>query len=169
MKFTQRTFVASLAIAAVAGVSIAATQQGSKDAKKPASPQAEMQLPPGMTMEDMQTMKEAATPGAMHTHLMKGVGTWTGVTKSWSAPDTEPTSSTCTSTVTALLDGRFVQTQIEGEMPGLGMFKGMGINGYDNVSKQFQGSWIDNSGTEMMQGTGKLSADGKQLTWNFNF
>lgn len=168
MKFTHRTLVASLVVAAAA-ISLAATQSAPKDSKKPTTPPAEMQLPPGMTKEDMQAFEAAATPGPMHKHLMKGVGTWTGTTKSWSDPEGEPMIGTCTSTVTALLDGRFLQTQIDGEFPDMGPFKGMGINGYDNVSKQFQGSWIDTWGTGMMQGTGQLSADGKTLTWNFNF
>ena len=40
---------------------------------------------------------------------------------------------------------------------------------YDNVSKEFVSSWIDNHSTGIMNGKGELSADGKTLTWKFTF
>ena len=165
----KRTIIGSLAVAAAVAVSLAAAQNSAKPADTKAAPPAEMQLPPGMTMEEMQAYMAAATPGPMHEHLMKGVGTWTGTTKSWMDPDSAPSTGTCNSTITALMDGKFTKVEIDGDMPGMGPFKGMGLNGFDNVSKSFQSTWIDNMGTGMMQGTGTLSADGKVLTWNFNF
>ena len=147
-----------------------AVKANDKHTAPPSAPAApEMQLPPGMTMEDMKAFMDAATPGPMHKHLMEGVGTWAGKTKSWSEPGSSPVESTCVSTIVPLLDGKFVQCEVKGDMPGMGPFHGMGLNGYDNVSKQFQSSWIDNMGTGMMQGTGTLSSDGKVLTWNYNF
>jgi hypothetical protein len=68
-----------------------------------------------------------------------------------------------------MMDGKFVRTDVKGEIPGMGPFSGLGLYGYDNVSKQFQSTWIDNMGTTMMQGTGSLSADGKVLTWSLNY
>ncbi len=126
------------------------------------------ELPPGMDPADMQAYMEASTPGPMHAHLMRSVGEWTGKTTSWMAPDAPPTTGECTSTVVALMDGKFIQTSVKGDFSGM-PFSGLGINGYDNVSKQFQSTWLDNMGTGMMQGTGTLSADGKTLTWSMNY
>jgi len=85
------------------------------------------------------------------------------------APDTEPMTTECTSTITALMDGRYTKCDLAGDMPGMGPFNGMGITGYDNVSQKFVGTWIDNHGTGIMQGTGELSADGKTMTWNYTY
>ena len=74
--------------------------------------------------------------------------------------------SECKATITSMMDGRFTRCEVEGEMPGMGPFNGFGIYGYDNVSQKFVGSWIDNCGTGIMQGTGEMSADGKVMTWN---
>src|SRR5438105_14007457 len=43
-------------------------------------------------------------------------------------------------------------------------FEGHGVTGYDNVKKQYWGSWIDNMSTSMMTSTG--SADGS--SWTFS-
>lgn len=171
----------TVAGAGVLAASIVIAQPG-KDAKKPANHQKpatpahapaagqpEFELPPGMTQEDMQACMEAGTPGEMHAWLAEGVGEWEGTTKMWMAPDTEPTVSECTSTVTTMLDGRFIQCEIAGDMPGMGPFNGFGVYGFDNVSQQFQSTWMDNCGTGMMTGTGELSSDKKTLTWTFTY
>jgi Protein of unknown function (DUF1579) len=129
--------------------------------------QEQMQLPPGWTAEDMQAMMAAATPGKMQALLAQDAGTWKCKTTMWMTADSEPIESEGTSTVTPLLDGRYVQIEMSGEMPGMGPYNGLGINGYDNVSKQFVSTWIDNHGTGISNGVGKLSGDGKTLTWEF--
>jgi hypothetical protein len=175
---------ASLAAVVALSATFAFAQSGSptsnqKDTKPPAAPKAPAakpatppstgDLPPGMDPADMQAYMDAGMPGPMHAHLAKSVGVWEGKTMSWMAPDAPPTEGTCVSTITTMMDGKFVRSEIKGDIPGMGAFVGLGINGYDNVSKMFQASWIDNMGTGMMTGTGTLSADGKVLTWNMSF
>jgi Protein of unknown function (DUF1579) len=166
------TIIGSIAIAALVGASIAATQNTAdkKLASPPKAPAApEMpQLPPGMTAEDMQAYMEAGTPGEMHKHLMKGVGVWEGKTKSWMTPDAPPIESTCVSKVSGIMGDKFVKTEVTGDFPGMGPWEGLGINGFDNVSKTFQATWLGSDSTGMMQGTGSLSSDGKVMTWTFN-
>lgn len=157
---------AALAVVAVAG-SIALAQP-SKDHKTPAG-QPEMKLPAGWSEADMQTCMAAGMPGKMHEHLTNSVGVWHGMETMWMAPDTEPVKTECTSTITALMDGRYSKCEMAGDMPGMGPFNGMGITGYDNVSQKFVGTWIDNHSTGIMQGTGELSADGKTMTWNYTY
>jgi hypothetical protein len=69
--------------------------------------------------------------------------------------------------VTSLLEGRYVQGEMTGELPGMGAFRGLGVTGYDNVSRQFVSDWIDNHSTGIMSGVGELSRDGNTLTWRF--
>jgi hypothetical protein len=56
---------------------------------------------------------------------------------------------------------------MNGEIPGMGPFNGIGIYGYDNATKKFVSTWLDNFSTGMMNGTGKLSNNGKTLEWKY--
>ena len=44
-------------------------------------------------------------------------------------------------------------------------FSGIGYNGYDNVKKQYWGTWMDSMSTGMMMSSGNTSDNGK--TWKF--
>lgn len=129
----------------------------------------QMTLPPGWTEADMQACMAAGTPGEMHQKLARSVGRWSGTSSMWMAPDTQPIQSACTSTVTALMDGRYVKTEFGGDMPGMGPFQGLGFSGYDNVSQKFVSTWIDNHSTGIMTGEGTMSNDGNTLTWNYRY
>ena len=67
--------------------------------------------------------------------------------------------SDTTSSVTSIMDGRFIKVEVKGDMPGMGPYHGVGVYGYDNAAKKFVSSWIDNHSTGIMQGEGELSKD----------
>ena len=157
--------IASIALATAIGA--IATADSPKDSK--AADQPEFKLPPGWTEADMQAMMLAGTPGKMHEYLAKGAGEWVGKTTMWMAPGLDPVKSECTSTATPMMDGRYIQAEMKGEIPGMGPYRGFGIYGFDNVSQKFVSSWIDNHSTGMMNGVGELSEDGKKLTWKFTY
>lgn len=168
----------AVGLAVIAGSLV--TAQPTKDAKpgvptkapaaqpgkdvKPAPGQPEMPLPPGWTSEDMQTCRAAGTPGEMHKFLAKHAGTWRGQFTMWMGPETEPSKSECTETITTMLDGHYIKCEFAGEMPEMGPFNGFGLTGFDNVTQKFVATWIDNHNTGIMNGTGELSGDGKVLT-----
>ena len=52
----------------------------------------------------------------------------------------------------------------DGKMKDM-QFKGMGIEGYDNVKKKFVGSWIDNMGTGIMMSEGTYDPATKTFTY----
>jgi hypothetical protein len=163
-----RKLAGSALVAAVGLVAVVMAAEPGKD-QKTGGAAGEMQLPPGWTLEDMQACMAAGTPGKMHEHLLKGVGVWEGKSKMWMVPGSPPVESTCTSTVTSMMDGRYVKVEMAGEMPGMGPYNGLGIYGFDNVAGRFASTWVDNHSTGLMNGTGELSSDGKVLTWNFTF
>jgi hypothetical protein len=166
MKYAK-LFSAIVAVGLIALVGSRAIAEPAKDAKSAGQP--EMKLPPGWTEDDMKACITASMPAKIHGELTKRVGTWKGKSTMWMYPGAEPLTSACTSTVTPMLDGRFVKVEYAGEMPGMGPFNGFGIYGFDNVTQQFVSTWIDSCGTGMAHGTGELSTDGKVLTMNRTF
>ena len=165
-KLCAPVLAAALGLGGVVGtIAIAAP---AKDAKQAAAPP-EIKLPPGWTIADMQACMAAATPGKQHEHLAKSVGVWKGKTTMWMAPGAEPVASECTSTVTSLMDGRYIKAEVAGDMPGMGPFNGLGTYGFDNVTQKLVATWIDSHSTGIMNGTGEWSADGKTLTWNYTY
>lgn len=170
-KFIAPAFIAAAGVVAIAGS--LAIAQPSGDAKPATANTAAaaaapaMQLPPGWTEADMMACMQAGTPGENQARLAKDVGEWEGKTTMWMFPGAEPVTSQCSSKVTAIYDGRYVKTEFTGEMPGMGPFSGMGIQGFNNVTGKFVGIWIDTNSTGIMNGTGDLSEDGKSINWVF--
>src|ERR1051325_11063737 len=144
-----------------------ATTPTTAQPKKDAAP-ANMQLPPGVTAEDMQACTDSAQTGPMHEWMSKCAGTYQGKVKIWMSPEAPAAESTCTTTITPIMGGRFLKVESKGDFMGM-PFEGNGFYGYDNVSKKFQSVWFDNCGTGMITGTGSLSSDGHVLTLNQKF
>ncbi|MCC6676420.1 MAG: DUF1579 domain-containing protein [Phycisphaerales bacterium] len=140
-----------------------ATGQPSKE-HSPASPQ-----PGGNHADIARACAEAGTPGAMHRRLARMVGEWHGSTRMWMSPGGESLTGECVWHVTSVMDGRYIRCEMIGEMPGLGEYRGLGYSGFDNVSGEFVGTWIDNHGTGIMNGAGGLSDDGRTMRWSYSY
>ena len=112
----------------------------------------------------MEKMTKAATPGAPHAMLAKLAGEWTATVKFQMDPSQPWQTSTGTSVVTVLMDGRYIQESNTSVMMGQ-PFSGMGVTGYDNVSGKYVSTWIDNMGTGIMTSVGTADASGKVITW----
>ena len=122
--------------------------------KKPAQPD-----PQAM----METYAKLATPGEPHKQLASLAGTWTTTTKEWMDPSKPPMESTGTADMKMLLDGRFLQQELTGDMMGQ-PYNGIGTLGYDNLRKRYVTTWIDSMGTGIFTMEGTASADGKTIT-----
>src|SRR6476620_3148201 len=76
-------------------------------------------------------------------------------------------------TLLADMNGRYVAMDVTGkmQMPGEDgkmkdmQFKGMAVEGYDNVKKKFVSSWIDNMGTGIQFSEGTYDPATKTLTY----
>jgi hypothetical protein len=129
--------------------------------------------------EDMQKMMaqmvELSKPGENHKLLADLSGTWTYTVKMWMNPDPSapPQQSTGTATRKPMMDGRYFVMDVSGkmQMPGPDgklkdmTFKGMSIDGYDNVKKKFVSSWIDSMGTGIMFSDGTYDPATKAFTY----
>src|SRR5262249_52822265 len=113
---------------------------------KPADKGGDMKGMP--SAEDMKRMEDAAKPGPPHAMLAKPAGDWTTVSKWRMAPEAPWMESTGTAKRTMILDGRYLHEEVSGsmEMPGPDGkmqkhdFHGAGVFGYNNISKQYEGS-----------------------------
>jgi len=113
----------------------------------------------------MKQMMELSKLNENHKLLSSLDGNWDYSIKFWMNPDpnAKPQESKGTATRKSIMGGRYVMMDVSGkmQMPGEDgkmkdmMFKGMGMEGYDNVKKKFVASWIDNMGTgiEFSEGT----------------
>lgn len=130
-------------------------------------PQKKPSPPPAMPPEQqamMEAFQKAATPGPNHKLLQAWVGEWSYAMKMWQDPAAPAQESSGTTSYRSLMDGRYVQHEHKGNFMGM-PFHGTGILGYDNVSKQFQSSWLDNMSTGQMQINGSYDATKKTLTF----
>jgi hypothetical protein len=114
--------------------------------------------------EMMQQMMELSKLNENHKLLAGLDGTWSYTVKMWMNPDpnAKPQESKGTAVRKSMMDGRFFVMDVTGkmDMPGPDgkkkemTFRGMGIEGYDNVKKKFVGTWVDNMGTGIMMSEG---------------
>ena len=114
----------------------------------------------------MDAWQKASTPGPAHKALDGMAGTWNTAVKSWMEPGGPAMESTGTSENRWVLGGRWMEQRFNGTFMGM-PFEGVGYTGYDNIKKQYVGSWMDNMSTGAMSSTGSASKDGK--TWSFNY
>jgi hypothetical protein len=111
----------------------------------------------------MEAWKKLAMPGEPHKLFASLAGNWTITTKEWMEPGKPPTESTGTADMKMLLDGRFLYQEFNAQMMGQ-PFSGIGIDGYDNITKKYVTAWIDTMGTGIFMMEGTASADGKTIT-----
>ncbi len=116
---------------------------------------------------DQQAMMEAyqklATPGEQHKQLSSLAGLWTTKTKEWTEPDKAPVETTGSAEMKMLLDGRYLQEEVTGQMMGR-PFSGIVITGYDNLLKRYVTNWMSTMGTGIFTMEGTPDADGKTIT-----
>lgn len=114
----------------------------------------------------MQKAWEAyATPGDMHKMLKEEVGTWNCDMTFWMEPNGKPEKYTSTADIKMLLGDKYQQTNYKGDMMGM-PFEGIATIGFDNATKEFTSTWIDNMGTGMMVMKGKYDEATKSTTLN---
>jgi hypothetical protein len=147
--------------------------------KEKAEGKAEAKAPAGQPGEGdmMKMMMELAKPGDNHKLLSRGVGTWSYGVKFWMDPKGPPMESSGTTVTKAIMDGRYLVSDHTGKMQMPGPdgkmmdieFKGMAVEGYDNSTKKFVASWIDNMGTGIMHLVGDYDAASKTFTYRAEY
>jgi hypothetical protein len=125
--------------------------------------------------EMMKQMMEMSKLNENHKLLADMNGSWNYSIKMWMSPDpnAKPQESKGTATRKSAMGGRYAMMDVTGnmQMPGPDgkmknmQFKGMGVDGYDNVKKKFVSSWIDNMGTGIQFSEGTYDPASKTFTF----
>ena len=123
--------------------------------------------------EMMKQMMELAKLNENHKLLADLAGSWSTSVKMME-PGKEPTVSKGSVTYKSIMNGRYFVGDHSGsmKMPGADgkmkdfTFKGMSVDGYDNVKQKFTSSWMDNMGTGIMTMEGTYDPATKTFTYN---
>lgn len=107
------------------------------------------------------------TPGNEHKQMSSGVGEWKAATKMWMDPSQPPMMMDAMVTNEMILGGRYMVSRYKGQMMGM-PFEGISTMGYDNATKKYVSSWVDNMGTGMMYMEGKWREDIKGIEFTGN-
>ena len=162
-------------VATLAAVTIAAFLAAPAFAAEPTPNDASSPAPAAQPndAEMMKQMMELSTPNENHKLLGQLAGNWNYTVQMWMAPGAPPQKSTGKGVTKAIMGGRYYLTNATGKMKMPGpdgkmqsiTFKGMGIDGYDNVHKNFVSSWVDNMGTGILMSTGTYDPASKAFTY----
>jgi len=125
-------------------------------------PQTKAKSPEQQAAED--AMMKLIAPGDAHKLLDGMIGTWDAKVTAWMDPSQPPMAGTGTSENSWVLGNREVMEKFTGTFMGM-PFSGLGFTGYDNLKKQYWGSWLDTMSTAPMTSTGGTSDGGK--SWKF--
>ena len=105
-----------------------------------------------------------ATPGAPHKLLSDEVGTWNCEMTFWYEPNAKPEKSSSVATIKMILGGRYQESNYVGKIMGA-PFEGKSTVAYNNASKEFTTTFIDNMGTGMMVAVGKYDEGTKSVEY----
>jgi hypothetical protein len=114
--------------------------------------------------QEMKMWMEYMTPSEVHKMMSAWDGEWNEEITFWPAPGAPEQSMKATCTNRMLLGGRYQEGKHAGDFSGM-PFEGLGTLAWDNHTKTFISTWIDNMGTGMMILYGKW--DAKTKTINF--
>jgi hypothetical protein len=124
----------------------------------------------------MKQMMEMSKLNENHKLLADMNGSWNYAIKMWMNPDpnAKPQESKGTATRKSTMGGRYFVMDVTGKMQMPDAegnmkdmpFKGMAVEGYDNMKKKFVSSWIDNMGTGITNSEGTYDPATKTFTFN---
>ncbi len=102
--------------------------------------------------QDQEMMKrwmEYSTPSDAHKAMAKLAGSWNFTSKMWMDPSQPPMDGTGTAKFEMVYGDRYLQSKVSSTMMGM-PFEGTALTGYNNATKKYFTTWIDNMGTGLM-------------------
>jgi hypothetical protein len=108
-----------------------------------------MQAETEASRQELREKLQTAFPGTRQMQLAKRIGQYTTVTKYWPKPDAELIESIGSSSITGIMDGRFLLEESSSAMTAQPV-SGMRIFGYNNSSQEYEASWVYAGSTELI-------------------
>lgn len=143
---------------------LAACAGSTKTAPAPTTPAAHKDITPQQMQE---AMAKASSIGPNHHKLNPLVGHYKVEAKFWMKPGTPPEVTTGTADFAWVLDGHYLAMNYVSSFQGQ-PYRGEGMFGYNNIAGQYQSTWADTMGTEIMMASGNFDKDGG-LVFNGEF
>jgi hypothetical protein len=119
---------------------------------------------PADQQEAMKKWMEYMTPGTAHLEFGKMVGNWKAIVTVFDAQAVEQNKSEGSAVYEMVLGGKYLKSTFKGSMMGM-PYEGIGLDAYDNASKEYISIWIDNMGTGVMYMKGKWDDDSKSFIY----
>lgn len=104
-----------------------------------------------------------ATPSKAHEMLAKDTGVWDADMTFWMPDNPEAQKATSKAEYKMILNGLYQEGRYTGDIFGM-PFEGKGIMAFDNETKEYVATWIDNMGTGIMITRGKYDEATKSIT-----
>jgi hypothetical protein len=118
--------------------------------------------PPLDSAAQMKAWAAYATPGAAHKMMADENGTWNCDMTFWSEPNGKPEKASSVANIKMILGGRYQEAVYSGTMMGQ-PFEGKSTLAYNNASKEYTTTFIDNMGTGMIVAVGKYDEGTKSI------
>jgi hypothetical protein len=109
--------------------------------------------------------ERVATPGEEHKWMANFVGKWKTTSKVMLKPNTPLIESTGTSEFKLLMDGRFL-IESNSSSNAQGNSQGMGVIGFNNVTKKYERVWFDSRSTAMVKSEGDYAKERDEIRWS---
>lgn len=111
----------------------------------------------------MKAWQAYMTPGEPHKMMAMNNGTWNEEVKMYMSPGAPPEVMNATATNSMALNGLYQVSVTKGSYNGM-PFEGRSTLGYNNQTKKYQNTWIDNMGSGMLVMDGTYDDANKTLT-----
>lgn len=108
--------------------------------------------------------EEYMTPGDMHKMLAEETGKWDVTMTFWMDANAKPETSKSTAESKMIMGGRYQEIVFKGNLMGM-QWEGKNTVAYNNQTKEFTSTFIDNSGTGMMVATGSYNPATKTINY----
>lgn len=115
------------------------------------------------SVAEQKAWMDYATPGEGQKLLADDTGTWNEDLTFWMSEGGKPMKYTSTGTSKMVLGGRYQEMVHKGKIMGMD-FEGHGTLAYDNTTKEYISTWVDNMGTGITVCKGTYDPATKAIT-----
>lgn len=114
----------------------------------------------------MEAWARASTPGEPHARLAQMEGDWDLEIQMWMDPDAPPIVETGTASSRMEFGGRFLVEEVNSSFMGQ-PFRGLGTHGYNNLTGEYEATWIDDHSTAIHTHRGQMEGNQLVLTGRY--